>query len=248
MQKVWILILLSILLAACNNHDSYQGYIEGRYAYISANYPGILKELNVQRGDTVKSGQPLFVLEQQPESDQLKQAQAKFDLAKTILQRRQALIRKGAIQQESLDSAQSDFLQAQAALSQAQWTQNQKTISSPNEAFVFDTYYLPGELVPAGHPVLSLLASKDIKVIVYIPEPKLSGLQLGQTVKIDCDGCKEKISAKISFISPQTEYTPPVIYSNERRDKLVYRVEAMPSLSDAAKLHPGQPVMVEVSK
>ena len=48
----------------------------------------------------------------------------------------------------------------------------------------------------------------------------------------------------ISYISPQAEYTPPVIYSKDSREKLVVMVEAVPEAADAMRLKVGQPVDV----
>jgi HlyD family secretion protein len=55
----------------------------------------------------------------------------------------------------------------------------------------------------------------------------------------------EPLNAKLSFIAPQSEYTPPVIYSQENRSKLVFMIELRFEDAVAAKLHPGQPVDVE---
>jgi HlyD family secretion protein len=63
-------------------------------------------------------------------------------------------------------------------------------------------------------------------------------------VRIHCDGCAADVPAVVSFVSDQAEYTPPVIYSNETRAKLVFLVEARPQSTDAPKLRPGQPVEV----
>lgn len=252
-------LLASNLLTGCSNaNQQSQGYVEGEYRYISANFAGTLQQLTVQRGDQIKAGQLLFTLEQQPEIAQLKQAEqqvqedtAGLELAQIEYKRQQALFRKNATDKDSLDKARTKYLQAkatlenvQAALTQAQWTHQQKTVTAPIAARVFDTYYLPGELVPANHPVLSLLAAQDIKIIFYITEPQLSQIKLGQTVKINCDNCQQTVNATINYISPEAEYTPPVIYSNETRNKLVFHIEAVPSLVDAEKLHPGQPVDV----
>jgi HlyD family secretion protein len=65
---------------------------------------------------------------------------------------------------------------------------------------------------------------------------------MGQQIRVRCDGCAPNLTARISFVAPQAEYTPPVIYSNESRAKLVFRIEARPD--GATPLHPGQPVDV----
>ena len=95
-------------------------------------------------------------------------------------------------------------------------------------------------LVPAGRPVVSLLPPGNIKVRFFVAETTLPKVALGDTVQVVCDGCRP-IAARVSFIARAAEYTPPVIYSREARDRLVYLIEAMPS----ARLNPGQPVDVE---
>jgi HlyD family secretion protein len=152
---------------------------------------------------------------------------------------------KGA--REHLIVAQEAAVAASEALvKQAEWAVQQKTIKAPFAAEVFDTLYEPGEFVTAGHPVVVLLAVAKIKIIVFVPAKLLGDIKIGQEVVIKCDDCKSSYTAKISFIAPNAEYTPPVIFSVESRDKLVYRVEAKPDPRAALKLHPGQPVDVSI--
>jgi HlyD family secretion protein len=80
-----------------------------------------------------------------------------------------------------------------------------------------------------------------------VPQPDLGRLAVGRAVTIACDGCSATVAARISYVSPQAEYTPPVIYSTESRAKLVYLVEARPTAGDAVRLHPGQPVDVRLN-
>jgi len=82
--------------------------------------------------------------------------------------------------------------------------------------------------------------------VFFVDEPLLGTIKLGQTVTVHCDGCEQSTTANISYISPQAEYTPPVIFSDQTRAKLVYRIEAKPIPDDADKLHPGQPVVVDL--
>ena len=81
-----------------------------------------------------------------------------------------------------------------------------------------------------------------MKIRFFVPETALGGLALGQTLQVRCDGCADDLTAKVSYISTEAEYTPPIIYSNETRSKLVFMVEARPD--NGAELHPGQPVEV----
>jgi len=105
--------------------------------------------------------------------------------------------------------------------------------------------YRPGEWVAAGSPVVSLLPPGNVKIRFYVPEPALATLRRGAAVSVRCDGCSAPIAARVAFIAPQAEYTPPVIYSRENRSKLVFLVEARPDVPNAA-LHPGLPVEVSL--
>ena len=109
---------------------------------------------------------------------------------------------------------------------------------------VADTFFQPGEYVPAGQPVLALLPPAARKARFYVGEAEFGGLAVGQPVTIRCDGCGAPITAHISHLAAQAEYTPPVIYSNAQRARLVFRVEATPAAADAVRLHPGQPLDV----
>ncbi len=133
-----------------------------------------------------------------------------------------------------------------ASLANAEWHLKQKQIASPRDGLVFDTLYRQGEWVTAGNPVVQILPPENMEIRFFVPETVVGGLRVGGSVRVACDGCASDVVAKISFVSPQSEYTPPVIYSNENRSKLVYMVIANPSAQAAATLHPGQPVEVTV--
>jgi HlyD family secretion protein len=148
----------------------------------------------------------------------------------------------GRVQQITAQNAQVDA--AQAAVAQAQWKLNQKRVNAPASGLVYDTLYRIGEWVQAGSPVVQMLPPQNVKVRFFVPEAAVGGLTPGRALTIHCDGCTADVAAKITYISSQAEYTPPVIYSNENRAKLVFMIEAHPSSADAVKLHPGQPVAV----
>jgi HlyD family secretion protein len=133
---------------------------------------------------------------------------------------------------------------AQAALAQAQWKLDQKSVRAAHAGLVFDTMYRGGEWVPAGSPVVRMLPPENVKVRFFVPETAVGAIAPGRAVRIHCDGCAADVPAAVSFVSDQAEYTPPVIYSNETRAKLVFLVEARPQPADATKLRPGQPVQV----
>jgi HlyD family secretion protein len=134
--------------------------------------------------------------------------------------------------------------QARAGLAQAEWQVTQRHVMSPVAAMVADTYARPGETINAGVPVVSLLPPRNILVRFFVPETELATLHVGDRMAIGCDACAPDLNAAITFIAPQPEYTPPVIYSESNREKLVYLIEAHPSAEQALQLKPGQPVDV----
>jgi len=131
---------------------------------------------------------------------------------------------------------------ARQVLKQTEWRQQQKLQSAPADAQVADTFFRPGEFIAAGQPVLALLPPGNIKARFYVPEPDLPAVTLGQTVLLECDGCGAPIAARVTHIATRPEYTPPIIYSNSQRSKLVFMAEAHPAPADAARLKPGQPL------
>jgi HlyD family secretion protein len=147
---------------------------------------------------------------------------------------------------DEIAAATAEVKAASDALAQAQWRVAQKTQGSPVAGLVVDTLYRPGEWVPAGAPVVSLLPPQNVKIRFYVPEATVGTLRLGDPVAVHCDGCGADIAAAIRFIAPQAEFTPPVIYSRENRANLVFLVEARPDSPNPA-LHPGLPVEVALA-
>ena len=145
-------------------------------------------------------------------------------------------------------AAEADAAAAQAALDRAGWSVAQKSRSAPAAALVYDTLFREGEFVAAGQPVVSLLPPANLKVRFFVPEADFATLKAGATVKVAVSGLPAPLSARISYLSPKPEYTPPVLYNRENRAKLVFMVEAVFDSAVARDLHPGQPVDVTVAK
>jgi HlyD family secretion protein len=146
--------------------------------------------------------------------------------------------------EDLIRAADARVRQAQAGLTGASARLSDVAPTAPSAARVEDVFFQQGEWAPANQPILSLLPDVRIKVRFFVPEAALSAYRVGGVVRFACDGCARGLTAKIAYISPRPEFTPPVIYSREARDRLVYLVEAQPS----RRLNPGQPVDVEPLK
>lgn len=144
---------------------------------------------------------------------------------------------------DAIDAAAAEVAAARATLARAEWNLAQRSAAAATAALVDDTLYAEGEHVADGAPVVSLLPPANLYIRFFVPESDLGRIAIGQRVTVTCDGCDAPIAAQVSFVSPVAEYTPPVIYSESRREKLVFMVEARPT-DAAAALHPGQPVTV----
>lgn len=162
------------------------------------------------------------------------------------LQAQLRVARLGA-RSDEIEAAEQDMKAAQAQLAQAEWKLAQKSQRVPVDAEVVDVLYREGEWVPAGSPVVSLLPPQNIKARFFVAEPVLGTLRMDQDVLLQCDGCGAAIPAKITFIAREAEFTSPLIYSKENRATLVFMIEARPSLANARRLHPGQPLEIRLA-
>jgi HlyD family secretion protein len=169
------------------------------------------------------------------DQDQQRAARLEADLATAKLGARS----------DQITAAEANVRALEAALAKAEWDLGQKRQSAPHDGLVFDTLYQPGEWIAAGRPVAVLLPPENIKVRAFVPESRVGTIHPGASIRIMVDGVSAPFAGKVSFISPQAEFTPPVIYSQESRGKLVFMIEARFDDVTAAKLHPGQPADVE---
>ena len=133
-----------------------------------------------------------------------------------------------------------DSIRAREAL--FHWQLSRKTIYAPATGTIVDTYYSVGEWVPAGKPVASLLILEKVHIAFFVSAAKLKNIKLGQEIYVKCPGCTRSEKAKVTYISPEAEYAPPLVYSRENYDKIVFRIEAIPVKKNIFK--PGQPVTV----
>ncbi|WP_309646716.1 HlyD family efflux transporter periplasmic adaptor subunit [Phenylobacterium sp.] len=142
---------------------------------------------------------------------------------------------------DQIRAADSRVEQAGAALGAADARLTDVAPAAPVAARVEEVFFQRGEWAPANQPIVALLPDDRIKLRFFVPEREISAYRPGGSVAFACDGCQAGLTAKITFISPRPEFTPPIIYSRDARDRLVYLVEARPSV----RLNPGQPVDVE---
>ena len=163
----------------------------------------------------------------------LKEANARLNAARQTASARRAQI--------AAARAQAD--QARGGEREVAIRVGQLAPPAPSAARVEEVFYRPGEWVAANQPVVSLLPDDRVKIRFFVPEQQVARYRPGTNVRFSCDGCAAGLTARISYVSPRPEFTPPVIFSRDSRDRLVFMVEAFPTRP--AGLQPGLPVDVE---
>lgn len=170
-----------------------------------------------------------------------------LDAAKSALRDANARVaaaqRSADARRAQVAAARAQTVQAQGGEQEVQIRVNQLSPVAPSAARVEDVFFQPGEWVSANQAVVSLIPDNKVKVRFYVPEQEVARYVPGRTVRFSCDGCVGGLTALIRYVSPRPEFTPPVIFSRDSRDRLVFLVEAYPARP--AGLQPGLPVDVE---
>lgn len=240
-----LLLSLAVVLASCgrNEMQSFQGWIEANLIFVGPDENGRIETQKVREGDIVAKGALLFSLEADLQKADELSARAALENARAAFARAEQLVKTSAGTQKAFDDAQAALREAEAKLNSAQTRLTRRSIVSPVDGVVQQVYFREGELVVAGRPIIAILPPGNVKVRFYVAQALLPRIAIGDTVSVNCDGCGPQ-TAKISFIARQAEYTPPVIYSEQERSKLVFLVEALPD--NPAQMRVGQPVSVSV--
>ena len=266
------IVLALVLLAGCGEprNDAWLGYVEGEDAFIAAPQAGWVAHLGVRRGDDVKLGEVLFTLDDTNQTATRDQANAAIALAQSQriaavandvlmqkeLGRQEGLMRANATTKQAYDIAKANYdsavaqvgqidaqiANARASLSGAAYQLSERDVVSRTTGQVQDIFFRTGEYAQASTPVISVLPRENVYVRFFVPETQFARVKLGQRVSISCDGCAQGITATVTFIAQQEEFTPPVIFSIGSREKLVFKIEAR--APGGLKLNPGQPVDV----
>ena len=274
MKRFSIMAFVLLTMACARTDDgAMQGYGEGDYIYLASQEAGVLGEIFVREGDAVEIGAPIFQLEggridyplqgaaaQRAALQQaLTAARANAELARANYRRTSGLYAEDFVARARLDADRAALDAANARVEEARrqlaaanadiglWRERRDDLAgvAPAAGTIERVYHRAGEVVGAGQPVAALLAPQHMKVRFFAPEPLLARLRVGGRVNVSCDGCEGPLGATISFVAREPQFTPPVIYSLEQRQKLVFLVEAR--LDTPGAVRPGMPVDVQLA-
>jgi HlyD family secretion protein len=238
------ILLAALVLGGCSktNDRVLQGWVEAELIFVSPDEQGRVETLKVREGDRVNKGDVLFTVDDDLQKADVVVRNTAVINAQQSFDRAKELLKSAAGTQKTYDDAEAALRQAKANLDWSQTRLMRRNAYSPGDGTVEQVYYRPGETVPAGRPVVSILPPGNLKLRFFAPQAILPTIKYGDIVDVSCDGCENGLTAKVSFIARSAEYTPPVIYSQEERAKLVFLIEARPEHPD--KFRVGQPVTV----
>ncbi|MGC2081884.1 MAG: efflux RND transporter periplasmic adaptor subunit [Bradyrhizobium sp.] len=238
------ILALAAALVGCNEKrdPGYQGWVEADMIFVSPDESGRVTKLDVREGDEVKVGDHLYAVDDDLQQADLNQNKATLANAQQTYDRAAALSKTGAGTQATLDSAVSSLRVAEARVVSSQTRLARRSGFAPVAGIVQQIYFREGEMVAAGRPVLSIMPPGNMKLRFYVSETDLPKFAIGDEVRVTCDNCAADLTARVYFIATSAEYTPPVIYSLDERNKLVYLIQSRPAKPDALRV--GQPVSI----
>jgi len=244
MLRIVAMLGFAAVLAGCDQSrdPGYQGWVEADMIFVSPDESGRVTRLDVREGDQVKVGTPIYSVDDDLQKADLNQNNATLANAQQTYDRAASLSKTGSGTQANLDAAVSALRVAEAHVVTSQTRLARRNGFAPVAGTVQQIYFREGEMAPAQRPVLSIMPPGNMKVRFYVAEPDLPRIAIGDEVRVTCDNCAPDLTARIYFIATTAEYTPPVIYSLDERNKLVYLVQARPSRPDALRV--GQPISV----
>ena len=234
-------------ISGCNTDKPpvLQGWVEADLIFVGPDEAGRIETLNVRQGDQVILRAPLLTLDAELQQADLQVQEATLKNTQLAYDRAVTLVRSNAGTQRAVEEAEAAQRTAQARLNSAKTKLERRKMFSPVEGSVEQLYFRVGEMVLAGKPVIALLPPGNVKIRFFVAEAKLPEIKIDDVVGVNCDGCAQGLTAKISFISRSSEFTPPVIYSLEERNKLVFMIEARTEQPE--RLRVGQPVTVTLA-
>jgi HlyD family secretion protein len=220
----------------------FEGWIEAYFIFVSPDESGRVETLSVREGDPIAVGAPLFTLDSDLQKAAVAENEAAVANAKVTYDRAQELLKRAVGSQKVFDDAEASLRTAEARLNSARTRLERRRVMSPVTGSVQEIYFRVGEMVQAGRPIVSLLPPENVRVRFFVPQAVLPQVHIGDRIAVTCDGCAQGLMARVNFVSAQAEFTPPIIYSQEERARLVFRIEAIPERP--ADVRVGQPVSI----
>ncbi len=231
---VTVLTVLVIRRVFFLDEFRYAGTVEATEVDVPARIASVIATVDVREGQDVAAAAPLFHLA----GEDIRLA---ADLNERNYQRAKTLFDGGSMPQAEFDRLR--FLREDSAL-KVRWL----TIRAPLAGTVLNTYFEAGEMVGPGARVATLADLSEVWAWVYVPQPVLASLKLGQAVTGALPELRKKVFAgRLAEIRERAEFTPKNVQTREERTRLVYGVKvAFPNPDRILK--PGMTIEVALAR
>jgi HlyD family secretion protein len=155
-----------------------------------------------------------------------------------------ARVRAGA-RAEEIQAAQARVAVSDAQIAALQKNLDDATLRAPVDGVVTEKLVQAGEVVAPRTPLLVVVDLDRAWAEVFVDEPDVPRLRLGQAATLYTDAGGPGIPGKVSFISSKAEFTPRNVQTAEERSKLVYRVKIAVDNREGV-LKEGMPIEAEI--
>ena len=180
---------------------------------------------------------------------QIDDAQARVHMSEAALaaSREQLALELRGSRIEDIEAQEATVASAQARLEKAQTALADATLLAPSEGIISVRARELGAIVQAGQTVYTLTLNEPVWIRAYVSQPRLGRIKPGMPVKVTIDSMPgRQYDGTVGFISPQAEFTPKTVQTEQVRDDLVYRIRVIASDPDNV-FRQGMPVTVLIA-
>jgi HlyD family secretion protein len=195
-------------------------------------------------------------------------ARSRVSLARQELERDQALLEKGFVSGQRIAQRRTDLETAEARLAAAdahyadvteavsaaasearriRVELEEATLNAPRGGRVLYRLAEPGEILPAGGKILTIVDLDDVYMTLFLPAADAGRVRIGADARIRLDALPERaFRARVTFVASEAQFTPKEVETASEREKLVFRVKAQLTEREPTLLKPGMPGMAYV--
>jgi len=180
---------------------------------------------------------------------QIDDAQARVHMSEAALAsaRDQLTLELRGSRIEDIEMQEAMLAAARARLEKAQTSLSDATLTAPSNGIISVRAREPGAIVQAGQTVYTLTLNDPVWIRAYVPQPRLGRIKPGMTVKVTIDSMPGRsYEGTVGFISPEAEFTPKTVQTEQVRDDLVYRIRVIAADPDNV-FRQGMPVTVLIA-
>mgnify|MGYP006193571269 CR=1 FL=1 len=195
----------------------------------------------LRRSEQLRNGGFVSDIQTLQERTQVQLAKAQVEDANAALRTAQQ-----AAREDERAAAEAGVERAAAGVAQVEWLLKQKRVAAPVAGVVQELYVRQGEFAQPGATTMTILHSDTLRVRFFVPNDLRPHYLPGATVKVSISGCDTPLEATVTRVSARPEYTQPMMFSHELRDRLSFLTEARLAASSTCTAPPGTPVGVLV--